>query len=47
MQDRRSTHIVVSIFRYHVMFCSKYRRKVLVPPRDEPLKMVLAEQIEQ
>lgn len=29
--------------KYHVVFCPKYRRKVLVPPVDQRLKEVLAE----
>lgn len=32
---------------YHVVFCPKYRRKVLMPPIDERLKVILAEQIER
>src|SRR5215831_15783661 len=47
MRDMRSTNNVVSICRYHVVFCPKYRRKVLTPPIDERLKMILAEQIER
>lgn len=38
---------VVSICRYHVVFCPKYRRKVFMPPIDERLKVILAEQIER
>jgi putative transposase len=38
---------VVYICRYHVVFCPKYRRKVLAPPIDERLKIILAEQIER
>jgi putative transposase len=29
--------------RYHVVFCTKYRRRVLVPPIDERLKILIAE----
>ncbi|HEX6122444.1 MAG TPA: IS200/IS605 family transposase [Ktedonobacterales bacterium] len=47
MKDRRSNNNVVYICRYHVVFCPKYRRKVLTPPIDERLKTMLAEQIER
>ena len=47
MEGKRSTHNVVYICRYHVIFCPKYRRKVLTPPIDERLKTILAEQIER
>ncbi|HEX5155625.1 MAG TPA: IS200/IS605 family transposase [Ktedonobacterales bacterium] len=47
MKDLRSNNNVVYICRYHVMFCPKYRRKVLTPPIDERLKVILAEQIER
>lgn len=43
----RSENNVVYICRYHVIFCPKYRRKVLTPPIDERLKVILAEQIER
>lgn len=43
----RSNNTVVSICRYHVVFCPKYRRKVLMPPLDDRLKIILAEQIER
>jgi putative transposase len=43
----RSTNNVVYVCRYHVVFCPKYRRKVLAPPIDERLKTILAEQIER
>jgi putative transposase len=33
--------------RYHVVFCPKYRRKVLVPPIDNRLKTILLETLEQ
>jgi putative transposase len=46
MEGKRSNHNVVYICRYHVIFCPKYRRKVLTPPIDERLKTILAEQIE-
>jgi putative transposase len=47
MSDLSSNNNVVSICRYHVVFCPKYRRKVLMPPIDERLKVILAEQIER
>ena len=47
MSTMRSTNTVVSICRYHVVFCPKYRRKVLTPPIDERLKVILAQQIER
>src|SRR5262245_57964863 len=43
----RSNHNVVYVCQYHVLFCSKYRRKVLLPPIGERLKIILAEQIER
>jgi putative transposase len=42
-----SNNNVVYICRYHVVFCPKYRRKVLTPPIDERLKVIFAEQIER
>ena len=47
MREMRSNNNVVYICRYHVVFCPKYRRKVLTPPIDERLKVILAEQIER
>ena len=47
MKDMRSNNNVVYICRYHVVFCPKYRRKVLTPPIDERLKGILTEQIER
>ncbi len=47
MKDVRSNNNVVSICRYHVVFCPKYRRKALTPPIGERLKVILAEQIER
>jgi putative transposase len=47
MKDMRSNNNVVSNCRYHVVFCPKYRRKVLAPPIDERLNVILAEQIER
>ena len=47
MGSIRSNNNVVYVYRCHVVFCPKYRRKVLVPPIDERLKIILAEQIER
>ena len=47
MEYYRSNHNVTYQCRYHVVFCPKYRRKVLPPPIDERLKTILAEQIER
>jgi putative transposase len=47
MSEQRSNNRVVYVCRYHVVFCPKYRRKVLTPPIDERLKTILAEQIER
>jgi putative transposase len=46
MSEYRSNNIT-HICRYHVVFCPKYRRKVLTPPIDERLKTILMEQIER
>src|SRR5258708_39280845 len=46
MGNMRSNNNVVYICRYHVVFCPKYRRKVLTLPIDTRLKTILAEQIE-
>jgi putative transposase len=46
MRDMRSNNVAY-ICRYHLVFCPKYRRKVLTPPIDERLKVILAEQIER
>lgn len=47
MNEHRSNHNVVYICRYHVVFCPKYRRKVLTSPIDERLKTILMEQLER
>jgi putative transposase len=47
MFPMRSNNNVVHVCRYHVVFCPKYRRKVLTPPVDGRLKTILAEQIER
>jgi putative transposase len=38
---------IACICHYHVVFCPKYRRKVLVPPRDGRLKTIIMETIEK
>ena len=47
MKALRGKNNVVSICRYHVVFCPKYRRKVFMPPIDERLKVILAAHIER
>jgi putative transposase len=47
MNEQRSNHNVVYVCRYHVVFCPKYRRKVLTPPIDDRLKTILLEQMER
>ena len=47
MNEQRSNNNIVYICRYHVVFCPKYRRKVLIPPIDTRLKTILMEQIER
>jgi putative transposase len=47
MGNIRSINNIAYVCRYHVVFCPKYRRKVLMPPIDERLKVILAEQIER
>lgn len=41
-QYKRSAHIVYSC-QYHVIFCPKFRRKVLTPPYDARLKEIFLE----
>jgi putative transposase len=38
-------HMIYSC-QYHIIFCPKYRRKVLVPPIDERLKQLIIEKQE-
>src|SRR5215469_7346238 len=45
MGTMRSNNNIVYVCRYHVVFCPKYRRNVLMPPIDERLKVILAEQM--
>jgi putative transposase len=47
MSEQRSHNTVVYVCRYHVVFCPKYRRKVLTPPIDERLRTILAEQVDR
>ena len=39
-------HSIKYSCQYHVMFCPKYRRKVLLPPLDDRLKELLLEKQE-
>lgn len=41
-QYKSTDHLVYSC-QYHVIFCPKYRRKVLVPPIDQALKELFLE----
>ena len=43
MGSYRSNTNVVYACTYHVIWCPKYRRKVLEPPIDERLKQIIAE----
>src|ERR1700730_5907482 len=43
----KTNHTIAYICHYHVVFCPKYRRKVLVSPIDERLKTIILETIEQ
>jgi putative transposase len=43
---RSNTNIVFNC-HYHVVFCPKYRRKVLVSPIDERLKVLIQENVEK
>ena len=47
MAEYRSNRNVVSSCKYHVVWCPKYRRKVLAPPIDARLKTVVAEVCEE
>jgi putative transposase len=42
-----NTNNVFYVCQYHVVFCPKYRRKVLTQPVDERLKIIVAEQMER
>ena len=39
--DIKSNNNVVYVCKYHVIWCPKYRRKVLVPPIDGRLKQII------
>jgi|SoiMethySBSTD1v2_1073268.scaffolds.fasta_scaffold992052_1 REP-associated tyrosine transposase len=41
-----SNHSIVYSCQYHVIFCPKYRRKVLLPPLDTRLKALILEKQE-
>jgi putative transposase len=43
----KSNRNVVYSCKYHVVWCPKYRRKVLVPPVDERLKQVMSRVAEE
>jgi putative transposase len=45
--ELKTNNTIAYICRYHVVFCPKYRRKVLVPPIDERLKTIILETIEK
>lgn len=43
----KSNQNIAYVCRYHVVFCPKYRRRVLTSPIDERLKTIILEIIEQ
>jgi len=43
----KSNSNIVYNCHYHVVFCPKYRRKVLVPPIDTRLKQIINEIVEK
>src|SRR2546428_6872080 len=45
--ELQTNNNIAYICRYHVVFCPKYRRKVLVAPIDERLKTILLETVEK
>lgn len=47
MSAYQNNHNVIYSCRYHVVFCPKYRRKVLVTPIDDRLKTIIMEQVER
>lgn len=47
MSAYQNNNNVTSTCRYHVVFCPKYRRKVLVAPIDDRLKTIIMEQVER
>ena len=45
--DTKTNNNIAYICRYHVIFCPKYRRKVLVNGIDERLKTIIMEIVEK
>jgi Transposase IS200 like len=45
--ELRTNNARAYICHFHVVFCSKYRRKVLIPPIDKRLKTSILETIEK
>ena len=43
----KSNHNVTYNCHYHIVFCPKYRRKVLLPPIDSRLKTLIQECVEK
>ena len=43
----KSNHNVTYNCHYHIVFCPKYRRKVLLPPIDARLKALIQECVEK
>lgn len=43
----RSNNNIIYNCHYHVVFCPKYRRKVLLPPIDSRLKVLIQECVEK
>lgn len=47
INEYRTNNNVVYSCKYHVIWCPKYRRKVLEPPIDARLKQIIAEVCEE
>jgi putative transposase len=45
--ERETNNNIAYICHYHLVFCPKYRRKVLMPPIDERLRTIILETIEK
>jgi REP-associated tyrosine transposase len=45
--ELKTNNDIAYICRYHVLFCPKYRRKVLVSPIDERLQTIILETVEK
>ncbi len=45
--EPKTNNNIASICHYHVVFCPKYRRKVLVSPIDERLRTIILESLEK